>query len=65
MCDFLYLTSPTYTLLLAYLRGFLLVFSVSVESLPLSLSARFYTVFLVTDTGVIIDVIHLHLCNLN
>lgn len=65
MCDILYLTFPTYALLLAYLCGVLFVFSVSVESLLLSLSARFYTVFLVTDMGVIINVIHLHLCNLN
>lgn len=65
MCDILYLTFPTYALLLACLCGVLFVFSASVESLLLSLSARFYTVFLVTDMGVIINVIHLHLCNLN
>lgn len=44
MCDFLYLTSPTYAVILACLCGVLFVVSVSVESLPLSLSARLYTI---------------------
>lgn len=58
MCDFSYQISPIYPLILAYLCGFLFVVSVSVEFLPLSLSARLYTIFLVTAMGIIMSFIY-------